>query len=146
MSALPLSSAPEVCGWLASALTLLTFLCSDMRRLRCLALGANLAFIGYGNLNQLWPVLALHSLLVPVNAWRLCGTFRPQSQPKAAERRLPAVRGRDRRRHHWVSYSLSGTQLQNRLRSPQTLSTRPTGAQYFWRRRLGSGKAATSRG
>lgn len=62
---------PDAFGWLASALTLLTFLCTDMRRLRYAALGANVAFIGYGAMAQLWPVLALHMLLVPVNLRRL---------------------------------------------------------------------------
>jgi len=35
--------------------------------------------------------------------------------------------------------SFTGTQLQNRLRSPYTLSTRPTGLQYFAPRRLATG-------
>ena len=35
-------------GWLAAVLTLATFICRDMRRLRLLALAANAAFIGYG--------------------------------------------------------------------------------------------------
>lgn len=33
----------------------------------------------------------------------------------------------------------TGTQLQKRLRSPWTLSTRPTGTQYFRRRREATG-------
>ncbi|MFM1904258.1 MAG: hypothetical protein RLZZ440_2158, partial [Planctomycetota bacterium] len=41
--------------------------------------------------------------------------------------------------------AVTGTQLQKRLRSPWTLSTRPTGGQYFRRRRSGTGKAAASR-
>ena len=51
------------------------------------------------------------------------------------------------RRHRQVSSgqvqfdsnALIGTQEQNRLRSPCTLSTRPTGLQYFVRRRLATG-------
>jgi hypothetical protein len=39
----------------------------------------------------------------------------------------------------------TGTQLQNRLRSPWTLSTRPTGGQYFRRSIPGTGNAASSR-
>ena len=62
---------PDIFGWLASSLTLLNFLCTDMRRLRFAALGANAAFITYGAMAQLWPVLALHLLLVPVNLRRL---------------------------------------------------------------------------
>lgn len=43
------------------------------------------------------------------------------------------------------SASPTGTQLQNRLRSPYTLSTRPTAGQYFTALRLATGKAPTSR-
>ena len=39
----------------------------------------------------------------------------------------------------------TGTQLQNRLRSPCTLSTRPTGGQYFRRSIPATGNAASSR-
>lgn len=67
----------DVLGWAAALLTLLTFVCRDMRRLRLLALAANGAFIAYGALAQLLPVLALHLALVPVNLWRLNQTVRP---------------------------------------------------------------------
>jgi hypothetical protein len=76
----------EVLGWLAAGLTLLTFACADMRRLRLLALGANAAFISYGWLAQLWPVLALHALLLPVNLLRL-------RQALAQARQRPRRRG-----------------------------------------------------
>lgn len=42
-------------GWLAAALTLATFVCRDMLRLRLLALAANMAFIAYGLGGGLWP-------------------------------------------------------------------------------------------
>jgi hypothetical protein len=64
-------TAIDVVGWLAASLTLVTFVCSDMRRLRLAAIGANLAFIGYGSAAGLWPVLALHLMLTPLNLWRL---------------------------------------------------------------------------
>lgn len=70
----------DVLGWTAALLTLLTFVCRDMRRLRLLALAANAAFIAYGALAQLLPVLALHLALVPVNLWRLNQTLRPASR------------------------------------------------------------------
>jgi hypothetical protein len=76
--------SPETFGWVASSLTLLTFMCADMRRLRFAALGANAAFIAYGALAQLWPVLVLHLLLVPVNLWRLAHAFRAEPQPVVA--------------------------------------------------------------
>ena len=47
------SLSPEAFGWLASSLTLVTFMCSDIRRLRYAAPGANAAFIAYGALAQL---------------------------------------------------------------------------------------------
>lgn len=61
----------EVLGWVAAALTLATFVCRDMLRLRVLALAANMAFIGYGLGIGLWPVVTLHLLLVPINLRRL---------------------------------------------------------------------------
>ncbi len=64
-------SAVDVAGWFAASLTTLTFFCRDMRRLRVLALCANGAFIAYGSMAALTPVLVLHLLLAPVNAWRL---------------------------------------------------------------------------
>lgn len=66
----------ELLGWAAALLTLMTFACRDMRRLRLLALAANAAFIAYGALAHLPPVLALHLALVPVNLWRLSQTLR----------------------------------------------------------------------
>ncbi len=87
-----LTLSPETFGWVASSLTLVTFMCADMRRLRCAALGANAAFIAYGALAQLWPVLVLHLLLVPVNLWRLVHAFRAGEQPPVPSPRAP--RGR----------------------------------------------------
>lgn len=63
-------------GWIASAFTLATFVCCQGRALRLCALAANAAFIVYGTTAHLWPVLALHAILVPINLWRLsqlCG-------------------------------------------------------------------------
>lgn len=66
----------EAFGWLAAALMLATFLCRSHRPLRCLALSANLAFIAYGALAGLAPVMALHLLLVPINVLRLVQALR----------------------------------------------------------------------
>jgi CRP/FNR family cyclic AMP-dependent transcriptional regulator len=66
----------DALGWTAALLTLTTFACADMRRLRLLALAANAAFIAYGITAGLLPVLALHLVLVPVNLWRLHQTPR----------------------------------------------------------------------
>ncbi len=58
-------------GWLAAALTMLTFSMRDMRALRMAGMAANLAFIFYGLGDALYPVAALHILLLPCNALRL---------------------------------------------------------------------------
>jgi len=73
---------PEALGWAAALLTLLTFVSADMRRLRLLALAGNAAFIAYGSMAQLLPVLVLHLALVPVNLWRLNQAFtrKPHTQ------------------------------------------------------------------
>ncbi|MEO8079290.1 MAG: hypothetical protein ABI641_02085 [Caldimonas sp.] len=61
----------NLAGWIASAFTLATFACCQGRALRLCALAANAAFIVYGATAHLWPVLALHAILVPLNLWRL---------------------------------------------------------------------------
>jgi high-affinity K+ transport system ATPase subunit B len=61
----------DLIGWMAAALTLLTFSMRSMFWLRLVALTANACFIGYGVLESLFPVIALHVLLIPCNLWRL---------------------------------------------------------------------------
>jgi len=58
-------------GYLASALSLCAFCARTMIPLRSIALGSNLASITYGALLQVYPVLFLHMILLPLNAWRL---------------------------------------------------------------------------
>jgi hypothetical protein len=70
----------EILGWLAAALTLLTFSMRSMLALRLTALGANVGFITYAALMELMPVLALHLLLVPCNAVRLGELMAEQRQ------------------------------------------------------------------
>ncbi len=78
---------PTVCnvtGFLASALVLMTFLMKDMRTLRIIAILSNVAFIAYGALDWLLPVLCLHIVLLPVNICRLneirkCGAVNSKS-------------------------------------------------------------------
>ena len=66
---MPTTSA--IIGYIASGLVLTTFWASDLRRLRILAILSNIAFISYGALVWLPPVLSLHLLLLPLNAVRL---------------------------------------------------------------------------
>ncbi|MBR0869185.1 cyclic nucleotide-binding domain-containing protein [Bradyrhizobium tropiciagri] len=54
-------------GYLASALVLLTFCMSTMLSLRAVAICSNLAFISYGLVAGIYPVLLLHIILLPLN-------------------------------------------------------------------------------
>jgi hypothetical protein len=63
----------QLIGYSASALVLATFCMRDMAALRCVAIASNLAFIAYGALADIGPVLVLHLLLLPVNVVRLTG-------------------------------------------------------------------------
>jgi hypothetical protein len=60
-----------IIGYFASTMVLLTFVTKDMRRLRLIGILSNVAFIGYGALCWLPPVLCLHLVLLPVNVVRL---------------------------------------------------------------------------
>ena len=69
----------DLIGYFASALVLATFCMRDIVALRCMAIVSNLAFIAYGGLADLGPVLMLHLLLLPVNALRLKALLAPAS-------------------------------------------------------------------
>lgn len=75
----------EALGWAAASLMILTFSCADARKLRALALATNLAFIGYGTLGHLAPIVTLHLMLLPINAFRLMRALRAaDAEPGAA--------------------------------------------------------------
>lgn len=61
----------EVVGWTASALTIATYAMNTMMPLRILALGSSVCFIIYGTVLQLWPLLAMELVLLPINSFRL---------------------------------------------------------------------------
>src|SRR5215475_5637457 len=58
-------------GFAAAGLVLATFCMRSMITLRWVAIASNVAFIAYGYLGGLTPVLLLHLLLLPVNVCRL---------------------------------------------------------------------------
>jgi hypothetical protein len=58
-------------GWCASGLVFLAFCAREMRSLRLLAIASNFAFIGYGYADHLWPIVALHAAMLPMNVVRL---------------------------------------------------------------------------
>jgi hypothetical protein len=65
-----LSLTNEV-GFAAAGLVLATFCMRSMSALRWVAIASNVAFIAYGYLGGLVPILLLHALLLPVNVYRL---------------------------------------------------------------------------
>jgi CRP/FNR family cyclic AMP-dependent transcriptional regulator len=58
-------------GYLASLLVLLTFCMNTMMTLRVVAICSNLAFVIYGVAANVYPVLLLHLILLPLNALHL---------------------------------------------------------------------------
>lgn len=60
-----------IAGWLAAGFTLTAFSSRTMIPLRLSALCASACFIVFGTLSGAYPVLALHCVLLPFNAWRL---------------------------------------------------------------------------
>ena len=65
-------TSTEIVGWAAVAFTLLAFSSRDVRLLRLASVGASVAFIIYGAATSIWPVLALHCVLLLIN---LCNSF-----------------------------------------------------------------------
>src|SRR5712664_2960673 len=63
--------AIDLVGCIASGLVLLTFYVNDMISLRTAALCSNVAFIIYAASLHLMPILLLHSILIPINLWRM---------------------------------------------------------------------------
>jgi hypothetical protein len=87
MGALSDQLVTNAVGFAAAGLVLATFCMRSMWALRWIAVASNLTFIAYAYLVGLAPVLILHSLLLPVNAYRLtqlhCAAVRhnPAAQP-----------------------------------------------------------------
>jgi ABC-type glycerol-3-phosphate transport system permease component len=58
-------------GYFAASLVFATFCTKRMVPLRTIAIVSNIAFIIYGYLGGLWPILILHTALLPMNIHRL---------------------------------------------------------------------------
>ena len=64
-------SAGASIGWIAAGLVFAAFCMREMVSLRAIAIASNLAFIGYGFLGHLWPIVILHIAMLPMNTIRL---------------------------------------------------------------------------
>jgi hypothetical protein len=81
----------DLSGYIASVLVLLTFMTRDMRLLRTIAILSNFAFITYGAIGMLLPVLFLHLLLLPLNVIRLRELLRSSQKDRSVTRQSRLV-------------------------------------------------------
>ena len=75
-------ASSDLLGYAAAGLVLVTFWAQSITTLRAVAIASNVMFIAYALVAWLPPVLVLHALLLPLNAWRLWQTSRTQAQPR----------------------------------------------------------------
>ena len=65
----------EAIGWLASLLTVAAYSVRTMLPLRILAIASSVSFALYAFVLQLWPLLAMELLLLPINLFRFWQVF-----------------------------------------------------------------------
>jgi len=75
----------DVLGYVASASVLVTFCMSTMVPLRIVAICSNVLFATYGGIAHIYPVLILHTILLPVNSVRLYQILNLIKRVRAAE-------------------------------------------------------------
>ena len=66
----------SIFGWIAASFVLLSFYLSTMVPLRLAAIASNVMFIIYAVLANAPPILVLHCMLFPLNAWRLMEIYK----------------------------------------------------------------------
>jgi hypothetical protein len=77
-------SVGEVSGYVAATLVFMTFYMKTMVPLRVIGICSNCAFITYGFIGGLYPVLILHAILLPLNSLRLREMLQLTKQVRAA--------------------------------------------------------------
>jgi CRP/FNR family cyclic AMP-dependent transcriptional regulator len=75
----------DLLGYAASASVLITFCMSTMVPLRTVAICSNVLFASYGAFAHIYPVLILHTILLPVNSVRLYQILDLIKRVRAAE-------------------------------------------------------------
>jgi CRP/FNR family transcriptional regulator, cyclic AMP receptor protein len=76
-------------GFVASALVLAAFGMKDMINLRIVAICSNVAFVTYAIMLNLQPILILHVILLPLNAWRLAQELQSRRMVQAGGTKAP---------------------------------------------------------
>jgi len=64
-------ASTNLIGYIAAGLVFAAFCAKRMVPLRTLAIASNIAFISYGSLLGLWPIVLLHFSMLPMNVLRL---------------------------------------------------------------------------
>lgn len=105
-------SAIDMLGYAASACVLATFCMKRMLPLRIIAICSNVLFGIFGALAHIYPVLVLHTVLLPVNIARLI-----QARPitKGTEKLRRVARNGALMRHDGRNFVSLGRANQNRL-------------------------------
>lgn len=70
----------EAIGWIASILTVASYSVSTMLPLRILAISSSVCFALYSFTLQLWPLLAMELILLPINIYRFWQVFSLRSK------------------------------------------------------------------
>ena len=83
----------DALGYAAAGLVFATFCAKRMASLRALAIVSNVAFIGYGFLDALWPILVLHSAMLPMNIQRDRQSLRGRFGRATANAGMPVPSG-----------------------------------------------------
>lgn len=83
----------DALGYVAAGLVFATFCAQRMTSLRSLAIASNVAFIGYGFLDGLWPILIVHSAMLPINVQRYRQCVRGRCATTAVHPAAPAPSG-----------------------------------------------------
>ena len=66
-----MDSMVDLIGYVAASLVFATFYVKKIMTLRLIAVSSNIAFILYGFEGHLQPIFILHSLLLPLNLYRI---------------------------------------------------------------------------
>lgn len=74
-----MESLIDMIGYLAASLVFATFYVKRILTLRVIAISSNVAFIFYAYGSNLYPIVILHSLLLPLNLYRIFEIRRSES-------------------------------------------------------------------
>ena len=72
----------DIIGYLGAFLLVMTFFVRDMVQLRITAICFSIAWLVYGFSDALYPIIILHLVLAPLNAYRLWQTLKDKKDQR----------------------------------------------------------------